>query len=184
MPAEPEMYRVRAAARQLYSSTEVDERIRRMAADIAGEIADLHPVVLAVMRGGAFTAVRLCGHFQFPYEFDYIDARRYGRNLSGGELTWRVRPDEALRGRTVLLVDDVLDRGVTVATAHRHLLEMGVVRCYVAVLVSKQVTHAGERLQPDFVAIQTGDEYLFGCGMDYKGYWRGLPALYAVDADD
>jgi hypoxanthine phosphoribosyltransferase len=183
MSGEPEVYRVRAAARELYSSSEVDEHIRRMAAAIAGEMADRHPVVLALMRGGAFTAVRLCGHFQFPYEFDYIDARRYGRNLSGGELTWRVRPDEALRGRTVLLVDDVLDRGLTVAAAHRHLLEIGVARCYVAVLVSKRVADAGGRMQPDFVAIETGDEYLFGCGMDYKGYWRGLPALYAVDSD-
>lgn len=184
MSPDREILDARASARQLLSADEVGDAIAAMAEQIAARLGDSNPVVLAVMSGGVFTAVRLCEHFQFPYEFDFIAASRYGRNLSGAELTWRVPPAPSLRGRTVLLVDDVLDRGVTLAEACRLVEAVGVAGLHVAVLVAKRLADAGRRPVPDFIGIHTDDVYLFGCGMDYKGYWRGLPTLHAVAGDD
>lgn len=175
-----EARRVRDAARLIYSAQEVAQSIRVMAERIAGELADKNPVVLAVMHGGVFTAVNLCRHFDFPYQFDYVHATRYADRLSGGEIVWQVRPRRTLAGRCVLLVDDVLDRGLTLAHVQRELGRVGVVDARCAVLVSKRIEPPHPRPAVDYAALEAEDVYLFGCGMDYKGYWRGLPALYAV----
>jgi hypoxanthine phosphoribosyltransferase len=164
----------------LFSASEVDAALERMAARITADLSQRHPVVLAVMNGGAFTAVSLCRHFRFAYEFDYVHATRYGQSLEGGSLEWRVRPRSSLAGRTVLLVDDVLDKGNTLLALHEALKEIGVSELFTAVLVSKRLPADTVRPVVDYMAIETDDVYLFGCGMDYAGYWRGLPELYAT----
>jgi hypoxanthine phosphoribosyltransferase len=174
---------IRGDARLVCSANEVEQRIRAMAGRIAAIVAGENPVVLAVMHGGVFTAVGLCRHFEFPYEFDYLHATRYRNRLTGGDLKWRVRPGPELAGRSVLLVDDVLDRGLTLTELERELRSVGVAQLRTAVLAAKRIEPRADGRAVDFVGVWTEDVYLFGCGMDYKGYWRGLPALYAV-ADD
>jgi hypoxanthine phosphoribosyltransferase len=168
------------SAKLLLSASEVDAALERMAEQIAADLSQRHPVVVAVMNGGAFTAVNLCRHFRFAYEFDFVHVTRYGQSLEGGSLEWRVRPRTSLAGRTVLLVDDVLDKGETLAALHAEIIDIGVSELFTAVLVSKRLTEAAARPQVDYTAIETDDRYLFGCGMDYAGYWRGLPELYAT----
>jgi hypoxanthine phosphoribosyltransferase len=168
-------------ARLLVSANEVEAALERMAGEISADLAQRHPVVVAVMNGGAFTAVKLCRHFSFAYEFDYVHATRYRGSTSGGALEWRVRPSVALAGRTVLLVDDVLDKGETLTALHRELTDLGVSEVLTAVLVSKRLPDRLHRPRVDYSAIETDDVYLFGCGMDYAGHWRGLPALYASE---
>lgn len=173
--------RVRRDAQLLRSESDVAAGIAEMAAAIAAKYAQSNPIVMAVMQGGAFTAVNLCEHFDFPYEFDYVHVTRYGEELEGNsELTWHTRPRRKLTGRTVILVDDVLDHGVTLRELCSVLGESRPRELAVAVLVHKQLQLPLNRPQPDFVGFVSDDRYLFGCGMDYKGYWRGLPALYAV----
>lgn len=168
-------------SRVLLSAGEVSAAIERMAAQISADLSDRHPIVVAIMNGGAFTAVNLCRHFCFAYEFDYVHATRYGQSTHGGSLKWRVRPQPTLAGRTVLLVDDVLDKGHTLAALHEELASVGVDEVFSAVLVTKRVTDQPARSPADYSAIEAEDVYLFGCGMDFSGYWRGLPALYACD---
>lgn len=168
-------------ARELLSQSEVDAALERMAAQIAADLAERLPIVVAMMNGGVFTAVNLCRHFNFPYEFDYIHATRYGRSTTGGSLQWRVRPPNAWSGRTILLVDDVLDKGETLAAVHAEIGRIDVAEVLTAVLVTKRVADRSARPIVDYSAIETEDVYLFGCGMDYAGHWRGLAALYAND---
>ncbi len=172
---------MRARARRIASAEEVEQALARMAEEIGAVLRDASPVVLAVMQGGAFAAVGLCRHFRFPYEFDYVHVSSYGHALEGGALEWHVRPRAALEGRAVLVVDDVLDRGTTLAALSAALRDIGVARLCTAVLVVKQPAKPVERPPVDFVGLRAGDAYLFGCGMDYKGFWRGLPELYAVE---
>jgi len=157
--------------------------INRMAADAASQLQRTNPVVLAVMHGGAFTAVEMCKRFDFPHEFDYVHVTRYGGGVAPGELTWRVRPSADLAGRTVLVVDDILDRGHTLRELKTELARVGVAKQYTAVLVEKRLANAGRRPKVDFVGLGVDDAYVFGCGMDYLGYWRELRGLYAIDAN-
>jgi hypoxanthine phosphoribosyltransferase len=155
-----------------------------MVAEITARLKHANPVVLAVMQGGVFTAAELTKRFAFPHEFDYVHVTRYGHGTAPGKLMWRVRPDKALAGRTVLVVDDILDRGHTLVALTAELERIGVAKQYTAALVVKRIANAGRRPRVDFAGLTIDDEYVFGCGMDYRGYWRELRALYAVDASD
>jgi hypoxanthine phosphoribosyltransferase len=155
-----------------------------MAREVTARLKDANPVVLAVMQGGVFAAAALTARLRFPHEFDYVHITRYGRGLTPGKLVWRVRPSAALRGRTVLVVDDILDRGHTLAALRKELVCSGVAKQYTAALVVKRVPRASGRPRVDFAGLTIDDVYVFGCGMDYRGYWRELRALYAVDAGE
>jgi len=155
--------------------------IHRMVAEATSELKDANPVVLAVMHGGVFTAVEMCKRFEFPHEFDYVHVTRYGGGVAPGELKWRVRPSAKLKGRTVLVVDDILDRGHTLRALQAELTRVGVAKQYTAALVVKRVASAGRRPRVDFAGVTVDDVYVFGCGMDYFGYWRELRGLYAID---
>jgi hypoxanthine phosphoribosyltransferase len=177
---EREVLAVRQLARPLFSAREVSTAIDAMALAIERRLAGKRPVLLAVMHGGVFTAVELCRRFGFPHEFDYVHATRYGSSTTGGRLEWQVRPKANLADRVVLVVDDILDRGVTLAAIQQALREIGVAELYTAALLVKRLVPSIERPPVDFSALTIDDVYVFGCGMDYKGYWRGLPDLYAV----
>jgi hypoxanthine phosphoribosyltransferase len=158
--------------------------IHRMTTAATRRLQHANPVVLAVMHGGAFTALEMCRRFDFPHEFDYVHVTRYGGGVAPGELAWRVRPSAELKGRTVLVVDDILDRGHTLRALQAELTRIGVAKQYAAALVVKDVPNAGRRPKIDFPGLPVDDVYVFGCGMDYFGYWRELRAIYAIDASD
>ena len=188
-----EAIRIRETARQLVSPAQVRAALDRMAAAAGEVLAEKNPLVLAVMNGGAFTAVELCQRLGFPHELDFVHVTRYDGELVGGELSWRAWPDRDLSGRTVLVIDDIVDHGDTLDAICQRLRRAGAGRVYVAVLVVKRLDRPRVRLDADFAGLEVEDVYVFGCGMDYKGYWRGLQGIYAVasgrdndeaDADD
>jgi hypoxanthine phosphoribosyltransferase len=165
-------------AREVRSATAMQAALDRMAEQISAELGDSNPVFVAVMHGGVFAAVELSRRVTFPHEFDYAHVTRYKDALEGGEIDWIVRPRESLRGRAVLVVDDILDHGLTLAALLAELKALGVAPLYSAVLVSKSKRRAGRRVEVDFIGTTIDEGYVFGCGMDYKGYWRGLPGLF------
>jgi hypoxanthine phosphoribosyltransferase len=165
----------------VYSADEIAAIVARMAAEIAVDLAEKNPIVIPILIGGAFTAVGLTAHFDFPYEIDSVRLARYGRDRRGGKLHWYARPCLELADRHILLVDDVLDRGITLAAVEHELRRMNAASVSTAVLIRKQLAPGAERPAVDYVGADAPDRYLFGCGMDLEGRWRGLPALYAID---
>lgn len=168
-------------AKRLFAAEQVAAALDAMAAAISAQLGEQRLVLLAMMHGGVFTATELAKRLRFPFEFDYVHATRYGKALSGGELEWRVPPPPALKSRAVLIVDDVLDRGITLAALIGRLEQLGVASLHSAVLIRKHFREPVPRPAVDFVGLETDDHYLFGCGMDYRGFWRGLPDVYGVE---
>jgi hypoxanthine phosphoribosyltransferase len=153
-----------------------------MAGNIENDLKALNPIVMPILVGGAFTAFRLCEHFRFAYEVDTVRVARYGP-FEAGELHWYARPCLELVGRHVLLVDDVLDRGITLHAVEHELRRMNVAGVSIAVLIRKSVDPGVLRPAVDYVGLDGPDRFLFGCGMDLEGCWRGLPAIYSVAED-
>ncbi len=166
-------------AEQIYSAAEVSGAIHRMAAAISTAIKDTDPLVLGVMGGAVFFAGQLLPLLPFPLDFDYVQASRYRNQLHGHDIHWRVAPSDNVRGRTVLLLDDILDEGITLAAVRDKCLEAGALRVLVAVLTEKDLGRP-KPIQADFVGLVVPDRYVFGCGMDVHGRWRNLPAIYAL----
>jgi len=164
---------------EIVSARAVDESITRMAGEIKQAIGDEFPLVLSVMGGAAVFTGMLLPRLDFPLEFDYIHLTRYRNMTQGGEMQWRVAPAESVKNRVVLVLDDILDEGQTMAAIRDRIMDMGAQRFISAVLCEKTL-HQTKPLRPDFCGFTVPDRYIFGCGMDAKGYWRNLPAIRAL----
>lgn len=161
------------------SADEIEAALDRLALQIRERIQDAHPLVLTVMGGAVVFAGQLLPRLDFPLECDYLHATRYGDGTSGGRLNWVVEPRIPVEGRTVLVLDDILDEGITLAAIKARLLEQGAAACLLAVLSEKDLGKT-KPVSADFVGVRLPNRYVFGCGMDVKGAWRNLPAIYAV----
>lgn len=174
---------VYAQANKLYSEEQVNHALDRMAREISAELAERDPIVICVMTGGLIPAGHLLTRLNFPLHIDYLHASRYRGETQGGELHWVTRPSLPLAGRTLLVIDDILDEGLTLAAIVDYLRGQGAAAVYSAVLVEKLHARRAAGVSADFVGIAVEDRYVFGCGMDYHGYHRNLPGIYAVRED-
>jgi hypoxanthine phosphoribosyltransferase len=182
VPAE--VRAVFAKATCLYSRYDIEAALAKMATQISYELSNTNPLILCVVVGGIIPLGNLLIHLDFPLEVDYVHVSRYGDATSGGKLHWKVKPSVSLAGRTVLIVDDILDGGVTLGELVRYCEEDGAENVYTAVLVDKKhEREAGGVLQADFTGLEAEDRFLFGYGLDYKGYLRNAPGIYAVAAE-
>jgi hypoxanthine phosphoribosyltransferase len=165
----------------LYSQDEVNQALDRMARDITSKLKDKNPIVLCVMTGALITTGHLLTRLHFPLELDYIHATRYRGTNRGGDLHWLVEPRKSLKGRAVLIVDDIMDGGLTLAAILDYCKQADATEMYTAVMVSKKrQREPGVNFEPDFVGVETEDKYLFGFGLDYEEYLRNVPGIYAV----
>ncbi len=166
-------------AEQLYSLAEIDQALDAMAIQLHQQYADRNPVMLCVMNGSVMTTGHLLPKLSFPLELDYIHATRYGEKTVGGELNWQAKPSIDLTGRDVILVEDIFDLGVTLQALRAFCIDAGAKTVSCAVLTDK--LHDNKTGQPpEFIGLTLPDRYVFGFGMDYKGYWRNAPGIYAV----
>jgi len=163
----------------LHGATEIEFTLDRLASQITDALADKFPIALCVMGGAVIFAGKLLPRLGFPLEFDYLHASRYRDGTRGGEIEWSALPRKNLRDRTVLLLDDILDEGHTLAAARTRLLELGAAEVKIAVLADKRLDRP-KPIAADFVGLHLPDRYVFGMGMDAYGLWRNLPAIYAL----
>lgn len=163
----------------VHQATEVNAAIDRMAVRIDLELHLENPLVLVVLQGGMYLGGQLLPRLRFPLSQATCQVSRYGDETRGQVLRWLSPLSADVSNRTVLLVDDVLDEGVTLRTLTRHLEESGAKRVLSAVLVRKAVAREAG-LTANFVGIESGTDFLFGCGMDCRGYWRNLPEIRAL----
>jgi hypoxanthine phosphoribosyltransferase len=152
----------------------------RLAAALTAEYAGKNPLVLTVMIGGLVPSAEILRRVSFAFELDYLHATRYRGATTGGGLLWKRQPDTSLEGRHVLVIDDILDEGHTLVAVRKALLEFAPASLKVAVLAEKKHDRRAAGAHAEFIGLAVPDRYVFGCGMDYKEYWRQLPAIYAV----
>jgi hypoxanthine phosphoribosyltransferase len=182
-PSAAEAQALLARAEQLLGPDEIARAVRRVAGEITAVLGERQPLVLAVMRGSVVFAGHLLPLLQFPLNFDYVDATRYGAATRGGALDWRVDVPAAARDRVVLVIDDILDAGYTLAAIRDRLLAVGAREVLLAVFADKQLARS-KPVQADFIGAALPDRYVFGFGMDVQGLWRNLPAVYALRQDE
>jgi len=161
------------------SAEEVQAALKRVAAQVSERLATSYPLVLAVMGGAVIFAGQILPLLHFPLDFDYIHASRYGSETRGAQIDWRVTPPASARGRAVLVLDDILDGGHTMAAIRDRLMKLGAASFHCAVLVEKTLREP-KPIRADFVGLTIAERFVFGYGMDAKGYWRNLPEIRAM----
>ena len=174
-----EILAARAGAEEVVSRETVLKAIDQTAIRLDLALHDENPLLVCVLQGAiAFTGA-LLQRLHFPLQLTSVHVGRYSDHTHGGELNWFARPTIALADRHVVLIDDVLDRGITLAALKSWALAQGAAKVTIVVLVDKQVNTERE-ISADFTVLECPDRFLFGWGMDYRGYWRNLPAIYAI----
>jgi len=161
------------------SAESVSVALERMAAEIQSQLAGEYPLVLAVMGGAVVFAGKLLPMLRFPLDFDYIHVTRYGDATAGGRVQWRVPPPPAVQGRTVLVLDDILDGGETLFAIREALVAAGATRVLAGVMVEKELGR-DKPARADYVGLRIPDRFVFGFGMDASGCWRNLPEIRAI----
>lgn len=164
----------------LYSRNQVEAALDKMAVEIMARLQDANPVLLCVMNGGLVPTGQLMTRLNFALQVDYVHATRYRDRTHGGELDWIARPHVDLKDRVVLVIDDILDEGVTLGAIVDYCVQQGAREVLSAVLVEKLHERKAGARHADFVGLQCEDRYVFGYGMDYKGFLRNAPGIYAV----
>ncbi|MGI8739720.1 MAG: hypoxanthine-guanine phosphoribosyltransferase [Gammaproteobacteria bacterium] len=175
-----EMIAPLADAEQVYGQSEIEAALDRMAVDITRDFAQSNPIVLCVMNGGVVIMGHLLTRLHFPLEVDYLHVTRYRGRTHGGALSWQRKPELPLNDRAVLIVDDILDEGHTLVEILDYCRDQQASQVATAVLVNKRHERKQLRAVVDYVGLEVADRYVFGFGMDYKGYLRNVPAIYAV----
>ncbi len=176
-----EIKQVYAEADCIYTNEQVETALGEMGKAITERLQDSNPVVYTIMNGGLVTCGKLLTHLDFPLQAGYMHATRYRDKIHGGKLDWLVRPTHSMEGRTVLIVDDILDEGHTLVEVVEHCKSLGAETILTAVLIDKlHERKAIPGMKPDFAALEIEDRYIFGFGLDYKGYWRNAPGIFAL----
>ena len=176
-------WRLFNSAELLVGATQIELTLDRLAARIGDALADRFPVALCIMGGAVVFAGKLLPRLGFPLEFDYLHCSRYRDGTHGHGIEWSALPKKEIAGRNVLLLDDILDEGHTLAAAKAKLLELGAAEVMIAVLVEKTLGH-DKPVRADFVGLHLSNRYVFGMGMDVYGLWRNLPGIYALKEDE
>jgi len=164
----------------LYNANEVEQAITKMSVAITHELKETNPLILPIMIGGLVLAGRLIPQLNFPLQIDYIHATRYRSSTSGSELNWLKKPEKSLQDRTILLIDDILDEGITLAAIIEYCYDAGAKKILTAVLAEKILNKDKPINNADFTGLTVPNRYVFGYGMDYHEYHRNAPGIYAL----
>lgn len=183
--ANSKIQKVLEDAECLYSTSELNQALDRMAAQITEKLQDTTPLILCVMTGALIPVGHLVTRLHFPLEIDYIHVTRYRGTNRGGDLHWLVEPRQNLKDRTIIIVDDIMDGGLTLSAIIDYCRQAKAKAIHTAVMVSKKrVREPGVDFEPDFVGVETEDKYLFGFGLDYEEFLRNVPGIYAVKSEE
>jgi hypoxanthine phosphoribosyltransferase len=164
----------------LWTSDQLKSVYDELSSQISSDLSSHNPLMLCVMNGGLFLTAELLQRMEFLLELDYIHATRYQGKTEGGEMQWIRFPADKIQGRHVLIIDDILDIGITLKEIQSACHKAGAADVKSVVLTVKQHDRRIKDVASDYVGVEVEDRYVFGCGMDYKGYYRNLNAIYAV----
>jgi len=169
-----------ANCERLFNAGQIQQALDTLAQQLNASLANQPVVALCVMNGGLIFTGQLLTRLTFETAIDYCHATRYRNTTRGDTLQWLSRPQQNLQDRTVLILDDILDEGVTLKAIQDYCRMQGAARVLCAVLLEKHHNRRIESVEADFVALHVEDRYVFGFGMDYKGNYRNLDAIYAL----
>lgn len=172
------------SAELIFSSLQIADAIESMARTLQKKIENKDAIVLCVMNGGLMVTSDILRGLGNDVRVDYLHVARYRDRIVGGSLHWHKEPQLSLQDQTIVLVDDIYDEGYTLEEVVSYCKRQGAREVITAVLLLKEKSNRSVTMKPDIYGLEVCDRYVFGYGMDYKGYLRNLPAIYALKEID
>lgn len=165
----------------LFDQKTIEAAIHRIADAMNERFADEAPLLLCVMNGAVIFMGQLVTLLNFPLQIDYVHVTRYQGEIEGRELHWVAEPRIELKDRVVVIIEDILDAGLTLASVKDFCEKQGAKEVHCAVLIDKDSPRSKGGVETcEFTGLKVGNRFLFGYGLDYKGFLRNIPGIYAV----
>ncbi len=171
---------VHKSAQQLFDIKQVDQAIAELADTIAKEYENKFPLVLCVMNGGLYMTAQLMRNWDFPLTIDYVHATRYRLATLGRDVVWKAYPQNSLKDRPVIIVDDIFDQGYTLQEVKAYCMKQGATQCTSVFLIRKSHERKKADIEADYVALECDDLYVYGSGMDLHSHFRNFSGVYAI----
>jgi hypoxanthine phosphoribosyltransferase len=154
----------------------LQERVRELGREVTGELEDSDPVVVGVLKGSVPFLTDLTRHLPPTIEIDFLNLTRFGRE---GRVSVAMDLSVPIEGRSVLIVEDIVDTGLTLATLRKMLLARGAAGVSTVALLDKSTRRIID-VPLEHRGFEVGDEFLLGYGMDWQGRYRNVPSIWAV----
>ena len=164
----------------IFSASQIKAAVEAMGLELESKIKDKNAIIVCVMNGGITLTADLSRSMDCDVRFDYIQVARYRDKTVGGSLHWLKEPQLPLEDQTVVIVDDIYDEGYTMEELVSYCEKHGAKEVISAVLLVKKKSTPQAGSKPDVHGLEVTDRYVYGYGMDYKGYLRNVPAIYAI----
>ena len=171
---------IHSSADLLFDRQAVEQGIADLAAKVAKDCEKDFPLVLCVMNGGLYLTGQLLRHWDFPMTVDYVHATRYRLATLGKDVLWKAYPQNEIKDRHVIIVDDIFDQGYTLEEVRSYCVKHGARKCSSVFLIRKTHDRKKSNIQPDYVGLECGDCYVYGAGMDLNGHFRNLSSIHFV----
>jgi hypoxanthine phosphoribosyltransferase len=175
-----EARKIHSSADLLFDQETVDQGIAELATKVARDCENDFPLVLCVMNGGLYLTGQLLRHWDFPMTIDYVHATRYRLATLGKDVLWKAYPQNDIKDRHVIIVDDIFDQGYTLEEVKSYCIKHGAKQCSSVFLIRKSHDRKKANIQPDYVGLECGDCYVYGAGMDLNGHFRNLSSIHFV----
>jgi hypoxanthine phosphoribosyltransferase len=167
--------------RILFDEATIHRRLDELATQIAADYREQELTVVAILNGSVILVADLLRRIPLPLKLDFLSVASYhGGTKTTGELLFRQVPLPDIAGRHVLILDDILDSGVTLAATREKLAAAGALSIRICVLLEKKRARV-RAVEPDYVGFEIADEFVVGYGLDYAERYRNLPYLGVLD---
>ena len=169
--------------RVLLTEEEVNKRISEVAAEINRDYAGRPVHLICILKGGVFFTCELATRLTMPVSLDFMSVSSYGGGTESSGIVKIVKDlDQPLEGKEVLIVEDIIDSGVTLKYLKEMFATRGPLSIRVCTIFDKPSRRKVE-MKGDYVGIEIPDEYVIGYGLDYDGVYRNLPDLCVLRRD-
>ncbi len=172
----------RAGTPPMITSAQIARRVRRLGRHISDVYADIDTplVMVVILKGATVFAADLLRSLSIPAELEFVRASSYPSGTSSnGRLKLAHMVEGSLVGRHVVLVEDIIDSGVTVNAVRRRIEKLGAASVRLAALLDRPARRQVE-VKIDFTGFVIPDRFVIGYGLDYAGLYRELPHIYAL----
>ena len=165
----------------LFDQPSVEQAVEALAMTVANQCKDDFPLVLCVMNGGLYLTGQLLRHWEFPLTVDYVHATRYRLATLGKDVLWKAYPQNEIKDRNVIIIDDIFDQGFTLEEIKSYCTKQGAKSITSVFLIRKTHDRKKADIQPDYVGLECGDCYVYGFGMDLNSHFRNLSSIYYIE---
>ena len=170
--------------RILLKEEEVDKRIAEVAAMINRDYAGKEVHLICILKGGVFFTCELAKRLTVPVSMDFMSVSSYGSGTESSGVVRIVKDlDESIAGKNVLIVEDIIDSGRTLAYLIEILKQRNPESIHLCTLLDKPERRVKKQVKVDYTCFEIPDEFVVGFGLDYDQKYRNLPYIGVVELD-